>query len=200
MKKPRLLLFDLGNVLVRFLPDRFPKNLGLGTREAQTLYEGGMRELTNKFESGQFSTQEYFSQLRTFFGNRFDVDQLELAFLSVLTDPVPGMEEMVRKATAQLPAALVSNTNEYHFSTISPRVPALGYLPRRYLSYQLGVIKPLPEFYQRVIRNEKISPGEMLFIDDVEENVRRAEQAGMMGYQFSNAEELEKMLVDIGVL
>jgi glucose-1-phosphatase len=200
MKKPRLLLFDLGNVLVRFVPDLFPKNLGIGNREAQTQYEGGMRELTNKYESGQLSTQEYFSLLRAFFGNRFDIQQLELAFLSVLTDPIPGMEEIVRKATAQLPAALVSNTNEYHFSTILPKVPALGYLPRRYLSYQLSVIKPLPEFYRHVIQNEKVAPGEMLFIDDVAENVRCAERAGMVGYQFRSADELEKVFIDLGVL
>ncbi len=200
MKKPRLLLFDLGNVLVRFVPDQFPKSLGLDGRDARAQYDQGMRDLTNQYESGKFSTKEYFLLLRSFFGNRFDVGELEQAFLSVLTDPIPGMEELVRKATAQLPSVLVSNTNEYHFSTVLPRVPALKYLPKRYLSYQLGVIKPLPEFYQYIVRIEKVEPNEMLFIDDVEENLRSAELAGMMGFQFQDAAGLERELINRGVL
>jgi HAD superfamily hydrolase (TIGR01509 family) len=200
MKKPRLLLFDLGNVLVRFFPDRFPQSLGLDLHDARSQYEHEMRNLTNQYEAGKCSTKEYFTSLRSFLGNRFEIKELEQAFLSVLTDPIPGMEELVREASARVPSALVSNTNEYHFSTVLPRVPALKYLPKRYLSYQLGVLKPLPEFYQHVIRNEKVTAHEMLFIDDVEQNVKSAEQAGMVGYQFRDAAGLEKELATLGVL
>jgi putative hydrolase of the HAD superfamily len=200
MKKPRLLLFDLGNVLVRFVPEQFSKSLGLDDQESRNRYGEGVRDLTNQYESGKFSTKEYFSLLRSYFANRFDVEELEQAFRSVLTDPVPGMEELVRRATAQLPSALVSNTNEYHFSSVLPRIPALKFLPKRYLSYQLGIIKPRSEFYQYIVRNEKVQPNEMLFIDDVEENLRSAEQAGMVGFQFRDAEGLEKELVDLSVL
>jgi HAD superfamily hydrolase (TIGR01509 family) len=200
MKRPRLLLFDLGNVLVRFFPDRFPQFLGLDLRDARSQYELEMRNLTNQYEAGKCSTEEYFASLRSFMENRFEIRELEQAFLSVLTDSIPGMEELVRNASARVPSALVSNTNEYHFASVLPKVPALKYLPKRYLSYQLGVIKPLPEFYQHVIRNEKVAPHEMLFIDDVEQNVKSAEQAGMVGYQFHDAKELEKELVKLGVL
>lgn len=200
MTKPGLLLFDLGNVLVRFEPDRFSAALGLGSQDSQNQYEGSVRDLTNRFEAGKCSTSEYFSSLREFLHNRFDLRTLETGFLSVLTDPIPGMENLVRNATAQLPSALVSNTNEYHFSSVLPRVPALQYLTKRYLSYQVGVIKPSPEFYQYIVRHEKVQPKEMLFIDDVTENVEAARQAGMMGYQFRNAEELELTLRDLKVL
>jgi HAD superfamily hydrolase (TIGR01509 family) len=200
MTKPRLLLFDLGNVLVRLDLDRFSKSLGLDTRDARNHYGSGVRELTNQYEIGKCSTREYFSSLRSFLGNRYDVNVLEEAFMSVLADPMPGMENLVRRATAQLPAALVSNTNEYHFSRVLPRIPALNYLPKRYLSYQLGALKPFPEFYHSIVRNENVKPNEMLFIDDVVENVDAAERAGMAGYQFRNATELENLLMNLGVL
>jgi putative hydrolase of the HAD superfamily len=110
------------------------------------------------------------------------------------------MEEVVREATARVPAAVVSNTNEAHFSSVLPRVPALRYLPKRYLSYQIGVIKPSQEFYQFILRNEKVQPNEMLFIDDVRQNISAAEQAGMAGYQFDGAEQLRNHLKTLGVL
>ena len=110
------------------------------------------------------------------------------------------MEGLVRRASAALPSALVSNTNALHFSTIEPKVPALRCLPKRYLSYELGVVKPLPEFYQAIVQKENAKPGEMLFIDDVEENIAAAERAGMVGFQFDGAKRLEDHLQSVGVL
>ncbi len=200
MTKPQLLLFDLGNVLVQLDLDQFSKSLGVDIHNARNHYGQGVRELTNKYEAGRCSTKEYFSSLRSFLDNRFDVTALQKAFQSVLTDPMPGMEDLVRRATAQVPAVLVSNTNEFHFTDVLPRVPALNYLPKRYLSYQLHALKPFPEFYQYIIRHENVEPNEMLFIDDVEENVEGARMEGMAGYQFRNAAGLEKVLINFGVL
>jgi len=200
MIQPRLLLFDLGNVLVRFEPDRFSRSLGLNVQSAQNHYGKGVREITNLYESGRYSTDEYFLSLRSFLKERFDIPELKKAFLSVLTDPIPGMEDLVRRATGRLSSALVSNTNEFHFTTILPRVPALKYLPKRYLSYEIGAIKPSPEFYECIKRKEDIEADEMLFIDDVEENIVAAEHAGMVGYLFDGMERFGCHLKEIGVL
>lgn len=200
MKKPRLLLFDLGNVLIQLDLERFSKTLGIDTQDARNHFGQGLRVLTDQYESGKCTTEEYFSSLRSFFVDRFDIASLEKAFGSVLTNPMPGMEDLVRRATAKLPSALVSNTNEYHFSSVLPRVPALQYLPKRYLSYQMRALKPFPDFYEYIIRNERVAPNEMLFIDDVEQNVKGAEQAGMVGYQFRDAAGLEEALIGLGVL
>ncbi len=200
MSTPQLLLFDLGNVLVKFEPDLFSKSLGLGLDNTQSHYESSMRELTNRYEAGKVSTSEYFASLREFLRNKYDLQTIEQAFLSVLTDPIPGMEDLVRRVTARMPAAVVSNTNETHFSSVLPRVPALRYLPKRYLSYQVGYIKPSEEFYQYIIRNEQVPPRDMLFIDDVRDNIVAAEKAGIPGFQFSGAEGLRHHLETIGVL
>jgi len=199
MTKPRLLLFDLGNVLVRFEPEKFSLALGFNATKGQIHYESGVRELTNRYESGKTTTDEYFNALRDFLKNQFEIPLLESAFLSVLTDPIPGMEELVRNATKRLPSALVSNTNELHFSSVLTRVPALKYLPKRYLSYRIGAIKPSAEFYEHIIKDEDVKPGEMLFIDDVAANVAAAEKAGMVGFLFNSAERLEDYLKHVGV-
>jgi glucose-1-phosphatase len=200
MTRPRLLLFDLGNVLVRFIPDRFSESLGLDMNDVRNTYEGPVRELTNRYESGGFTTDEYFSRLGAMFGNRFGIDRLKKAFGSVLPEPIPGMEDLVRRAAQKNPCAVVSNTNEYHFSDVLPRTPALKYLPKRYLSYQIGATKPSEKFFEHVIRNETVSPGEMLFIDDVLQNVEAARKTGMAGYQFDGAEGLRNHLKTLRVL
>jgi HAD superfamily hydrolase (TIGR01509 family) len=200
LKTPRLVLFDLGNVLVRYYPERFWKTLGLDADGAKAPFEQGVRKVTVQYESGECSTEEYFRSLGAAFDGRCEAAMLLRAFESVLTDPIPGMEELVRKVAERVPSALVSNTNDYHLNKILPKVPALAYLPKRYVSYQLHVMKPLPGFYEQVIRNESVDRDEMLFIDDVEDNVTGAVQAGMIGYQFRNTGELETLLIERGIL
>jgi HAD superfamily hydrolase (TIGR01509 family) len=185
---------------VRYNPGLFWKLLGLDADGARMPYEQGVRDLTVRYESGDCSTEEYFKSLGNIFGGRYEESMLVDAFSSVLTDPIPGMDDLVRRVTQRVSAALVSNTNDYHFNNILPKVPALACLPKRYVSYQLHVMKPLPGFYESVIRNERVAPDEMLFIDDVGENVAGAARAGMGGCQFRNTGELETLLIERGIL
>src|SRR5574337_1308051 len=106
MNKPQLLLFDLGNVLVQLDLDRFSKVLGIDPADAENHFGKGLRILTDQYERGIRTTNEYFESLRSNFENRFDVVTLEKAFESVLTDPMPGMEHLVHRVTTKLPAAL----------------------------------------------------------------------------------------------
>jgi len=199
MTKLSLVLFDLGNVLVRFTPDQFWKSLGLVDSERRQ-YEHSVRRLSIRYESGNCSTEEYFNSLGSVFGNRFDRERLIKAFESVLTDPIPGMEDLVRRVSAKIPSALVSNTNEHHYTSSVRTIPSLRFLPKHYVSYELHVMKPAAAFYEYVIRDSKNAPSACLFIDDMEENVVGAWAAGMEAIRFQNAGQLEQDLTRLGVL
>jgi len=110
------------------------------------------------------------------------------------------MQDIVSRATQRVSTALVSNTNEFHYNYCTEAIPAMKMLPRHYLSYKLGVMKPRPEFYSKVLDAEQRNPHETLLIDDVEENVKGAEKAGLVGILFKNADELEKKLKEQKVI
>lgn len=199
MTKPGLVLFDLGNVLVRFTPDQFWKSLGLADSERRQ-YEQSVRVLSIQYESGDCATEEYFNSLVSVLGNRFDRERLLRAFESVLTDPIPGMEDIVRRVSAKIPSALVSNTNEHHYNFSVRTISSLRFLPKHYVSYELHVMKPAAPFYEYVIRDSNNSPSACIFIDDMEENVVGARAAGMEAIRFHDAGQLEQDLTRLGVL
>ena len=64
----------------------------------------------------------------------------------------------------------------------------------RYYSCRLGVAKPAPEAFRRVISDLGAQPGEMLFIDDRAENTRAARDLGMRTITFTSAGELDRAL------
>jgi HAD superfamily hydrolase (TIGR01509 family) len=199
MTKPGLVLFDLGNVLVRFTPDRFWKSLGLSEPERRQ-YEQPVRAQYFQFESGHCSFEEHIKSLGTIFANQFEKEILIRAFESVLTDPIPGMEDLVKRVSAKVPSALVSNTNGHHYAYSVRTVPGLRYLPKHYVSYELHVMKPAPAFYEYVLLDSNISASNCIFIDDVEENVVGAQRAGMKAILFQDAVQLEQDIMRLGVI
>jgi HAD superfamily hydrolase (TIGR01509 family) len=61
-------------------------------------------------------------------------------------------------------------------------------------------MKPAHGFYDVIINDQKIDPSEMLFIDDIAENVNAAKNAGMQAVKFENPGQLKDILKTLGVL
>jgi HAD superfamily hydrolase (TIGR01509 family) len=55
-------------------------------------------------------------------------------------------------------------------------------------------MKPAHGFYDAIINDQKIDPFEMLFIDDIAENVNAAKNAGMQAIRFEGVEKLNASL------
>ena len=198
MKKIRLVLFDLGNVLVRFTPESFWQELGLGESQ-RAPFVNPVKETADRFECGKVKTGEFFDDLEQVFGGQFRRERIRRAVASVLTDPIAEMEPLVARVTQRCETALVSNTNEFHYRYCAAAVPALKMLPKHYLSYKLGVMKPDRAFYSHVLENARHKPDETLFVDDVPENIRGAEECGMKAVLFTQAVELERKLSSLNM-
>jgi epoxide hydrolase-like predicted phosphatase len=67
-------------------------------------------------------------------------------------------------------------------------------------SADVGVVKPDPRIYQAALEALKVKPVECIFIDDSSENVVGAEKLGIKGIVFQNAVQLEKELINQGLI
>jgi putative hydrolase of the HAD superfamily len=128
--------------------------------------------------------------LQSVFGRRFNVEQLEQAFANIIQEPVDGMMDIVKRVSREHRTALVSNTNEIHYKISLKKFDVLSVLHKHYLSHKMRVMKPAQGFYDAIINDQKIDPSEMLFIDDIAENVNAAKNAGMLAIRFEGAEKL----------
>jgi putative hydrolase of the HAD superfamily len=200
MKKIRVVLFDLGNVLVQLDLPGFWRSLGSDGEDARPERKDRTTALANEYESGTIGTDEFRRRFQSMYSDRFTPDQLESAFLSVLPNPMEDMDRLVQRVARSHELALVSNTNPLHFRLCMGIVPALKHFHRFYLSYELRVLKPNDGFYKGVIEGEGRDPGELVFIDDLEENVEGAKRAGMKGLLFTGKSDLETSLSQLGVL
>lgn len=66
-------------------------------------------------------------------------------------------------------------------------------------SHHLGVRKPDPAFYQRLLQRINHPPAACLFVDDLVDNCAGAEAAGMLAHHFDGVDELASRLRAEGV-
>jgi putative hydrolase of the HAD superfamily len=200
MGQIKTVLFDLGNVLAVIDFHKFWSSLGFLRPEDIAPFADGYTSWTRQFECGFVSTNEYLTGLQSVFGRRFNAEQLEQAFANIIQEPVDGMMDIVKRVSREHRTALVSNTNEIHYKVSLEKFDVLGILHKHYLSHKMYVMKPAHDFYDAIINDQKIDPPELLFIDDIAENVNAAKSAGMQAVKFDNPAQLEEILKTLRVL
>jgi putative hydrolase of the HAD superfamily len=198
MKSDRVVLFDLGNVLVQIHPEAFAKTLGISENERQ-VYRPSVIAATRRYEQGELTTDDFFEDLGGIFQGRFDRSLLEKAMRNVIGQPVPNMAELLRKTTSVADVALVSNTNEIHFEHCRRNFTFLSLIPRYFLSWEMRVLKPDAGYYARVLRDLDLPADRAIFIDDLPENIDGATKAGMLGIVFTGTEDLNQKLKELGI-
>ncbi len=92
---------------------------------------------------------------------------------------------------------LASNTDPIHFQSAVERFPVLKNFGQRFLSYEMGLLKPDPDFYRHVLRMIGSPATDCIFIDDRPENVKSALSVGMSSFNFVGVSQLESDLSNV---
>ena len=208
MNKPKIVLFDLGNVLVHVHPEAMLQTLGIDSPENRERFSRPIIDIVRPYERGEESTEQFLQRLQKLLTGgesearpcNFDQEKIKQAMLTIIGKPIDGMEEVVKQVAARVPIALLSNTNPLHYELCRQNLPALRWIPRHFLSYQLGALKPLREIYEKVARVVGVPPPDILFIDDAEPNIAGAQAAGMKTILFRNVGGIEKQLSEMRLL
>lgn len=176
---PRVLLFDLGGVIVDFRGAEGADAMTKGAHGLDYCRANWWRlpEL-DLLERGRLAP-EFFADafIREW---RLDLDRAGFlnGFKHWVTRVFDGAPGALKGLGARHRLACLSNVNAVHWE----RCRELGVaelFDDCFLSHELGLRKPEPEIYVRVAAALDVAPSEIFFFDDVEANVDAAIAAGM---------------------
>lgn len=195
-------LFDLGRVLVNIDFDAFPNTLGLFTPESRRPYEAKIVPLILRHEVGQITVNEFLEGLHAAFDGRFGRELLRQAWDAIICEQNEVIVPLFDEVSARCRTAVLSNTSETHWEKALAVAPLLARIPVEFhfTSFQIGAAKPGRSIYEHAIRTLQSNPEEIVFVDDLEENIRGAEQCGMRGIVFRSPEQTRQELKNVGVL
>ena len=202
----RNIVFDLGGVIMTICQDeaikRF-KSIGLKNVE-NYLNPYTQTDIFGDIEEGKISAEQFREKLSELIGKEVTYEECKFAWLGYRQDVPLRNLDILRKLKVQgYKLILLSNTNPFMMSWgLSGEFDGNGnslesYFDSLYLSYKLGVMKPNKKIFQYIIDNEKIQPGESLFIDDGERNINTARLLGFKTLCPINGEDWTKELIEL---
>lgn len=200
----RNIVFDMGNVIIRFQPSMFMDRAGIADPEDRRLI---MNELFLSVEWAQMDagtlTEETAEPLiLSRIPDRLKDQVRDLLYnWSRPGDTVPGMESLVRRLKAEgYGIFLLSNASKAQHR-YWPLIPVSSLFDGKLVSCDVGIVKPNPGIYKLFTDSFSLVPEECLFIDDATANAAAAIACGWQGIVFhGDTPELERKLLEKGIV
>ncbi|MFI6402493.1 HAD family hydrolase [Streptomyces sp. NPDC050548] len=149
------------------------------------------------YDAGHQSAPEYWTAVLRRLSRPVDADTIEelrrtdIDSWSRVDD---SMVAYVQSLRAVAEVALLSNIPSDHADAFLAAQPWLHRLDHVAFSGKIGAAKPDPAAFEHCVVALRATPGDFLFVDDREENVRAARAVGMDGHVFTDREELAAVI------
>ncbi|HVT45583.1 MAG TPA: HAD family phosphatase [Thermoanaerobaculia bacterium] len=196
-------VFDLGNVLIRLAYERVVAAIcaqaSLGRDDLVELLEraGGYRDL----ERGIVTFEEFHRFLCDSAGFQGNVLTLRRIWTDFFAGPVEGIEDVLERVRARHRVAFLSNSNEVHAEVI-PKL--FAFLFERgdvfIFSHEQKTAKPDLLIYQKMLQLLGVKAEEIVYVDDLQENVIAARELGISAFRFRGSADLLRSLEEHGIL
>ena len=152
------------------------------------------------WQEGRLSPHEWHRQFGQRFGSDLDFDAFRAAWnRALLPEPILP-DTLLQQLARSFRLAVVSNTDPFHVAHLEANFPFMRHFPLRLYSCGVGACKPDPVIYKEALNSCRAQAHEVLFIDDLAENVAGAERLGIAGIVFESAAQLERELAARGLL
>lgn len=191
MKNSRIknIVFDLGDVIlnidVPLASSSFGKLSGREQHEILTLFKE--KELFRLFETGLVDEDAFRNMIRELLEfPDWSEEIIDTAWNSLLLDIPPARIELIQELSRNYRLFLLSNTSSIHIKQVNKILHAATGIEKLdelfekvYLSYEMGIMKPDPAIYLRVLEESDLIAEETLFLDDNADNITAASKLGI---------------------
>jgi putative hydrolase of the HAD superfamily len=188
-KQYKNIIFDLGNVLLEWNPQRFLKELELPSHFMDVFHsllwathDGG---LLSRAELVEKLPPQYDKEVFASCVNRI------APFLTPISEMIETLHEVRRNGyktyiLSNMPKEMHEELRELH--------DFFEHFDGQVYSYEVKAIKPQPQIYQALINNYGLKEHESVFIDDLEMNIRAAKDLGIEGIVCKNPAQVRSEL------
>jgi putative hydrolase of the HAD superfamily len=197
----RVIIFDLGNVIVNFdhmsICTKLSKHSAFEPdRIYDIIFNSG---LETSFDKGMISPENFYSRVKKEAQLEIDKDSFKEIWTKIFTLN-PEIEELISSLKNKYRLLCLSNTNSWHFEYCMQKFHVLKLFDSFILSYEVGKTKPDSTLFEEAIKKAATLPDECVYIDDVPEFVETANKLGMHGIHFKTVRKLKKELSDLNII
>lgn len=191
-------VLDFGNVIAFFSHARAASNLAslalapVDSREIHAFCFGS--PLDHAFERGQVSSSHFRDQVRQKFAIRATDQEFDTAFADIFQIN-PAVDAWLDRLKREGPLLLLSNTTPLHSDWFLRQFAnSLAKFDHLVLSHAVGNRKPEAEIFHHCQKLAGLPAGQMVLVDDLEDNIAGARNQGWRGVLYHPQVALEQVL------
>ncbi|MCX7565709.1 HAD family phosphatase [Sulfitobacter sp. F26169L] len=198
---PTAVIFDIGNVLIEWQPERF-FDAEIGEERRRAMFANvDLHGMNDRVDTGENFTTVITQTAKK---NPQWADEIMLWHDRWLDMASPAIDHSVRLMKAlQVKGVPVFSLTNFGIQTYEIAARKYGFLhefDRDFISGHMGVIKPDPLIYEMLEQTSGLSGGNLLFTDDRTDNIAAAEARGWQTHLFESPKGWADRLVAAGLL
>lgn len=194
-------IFDVGNVLIEWQPERAYDQLIGEDRRKQMFAELDLHDMNNDIDLGAPFKERIYAFAEENPKWRDEIHMWHDNWFDMATPAIDHSWRLLRALRANgIPVFALSNFGVENWPPAVEVYPVLGEFDREYVSGRMGHVKPFNRIYEMVEEDCQIEPDRLIFTDDREDNIATAQARGWKTHLFDGAQGWADRLVAEGLL
>ena len=194
--------FDLGNVILDFDHDigfrRVERLVGVSPETVKkAIFDSGLED---RFETGLVDSDEFHAEFCQTTKCKIDKHDLLIAVSDIFTPKLEIFPLIAQLRVVNFPIGILSNTCQAHWEFLHSKFAIFRHcFSPLILSYEVNSMKPDRKIYERAIEMAGCRVNKCFYVDDKQENVDAAIEAGMDAVLFQSGSHLIQAIQRRGV-
>ncbi len=201
MTTPEAVIFDIGNVLIEWNPERYyDSRIGREARE-RMFAEVDLHGMNDKVDAGGLFRETIYETAENHPAWAEQIRWWHDHWIDIASPTIDHSIALLRALRAKgVPVFALTNFGIYSFAYAQTQYDFLNEFDRPYVSGHMGVIKPDPRIYEMVEADCGLAPERLLFTDDRADNIAAAQARGWQTHHFDGPQGWARRLVEAGLL
>ena len=203
MKKSKIIIFDLGGVILNInYQNTINSFKSLGMLNPNLFYsKNNQSEIFNLIETGKISSKKFLSELQKN-TKKGTIEDIKDSWNAMLLDLPPGRLNLLNNLRNTHKLFLLSNTNDIHINALISNLGRKKWeyfcslFNKIYFSHEIKVKKPDLKAFELILNEQKIEPKDILFIDDTYQHIKSAQKLGINCHHLKETEDITTLFLD----
>ncbi|MBE1285123.1 MAG: HAD-IA family hydrolase [Rhodobacteraceae bacterium] len=194
-------VFDIGNVLIEWRPERF-YDAAIGEDRRRAMFaEVDLHGMNDLVDRGHHFTETIYDWAEKYPEWRNEIRMWHDNWLDLATPQIPHSVRLMRALRRQgTQTFILSNIGIQTWDLAVGRYPFLAEFDRAYVSGYMKTAKPDADIYAQVERDCGLAPERLIFADDRQDNIDTAAARGWKTHLFTDPQGWADRLVVEGLL
>ncbi|MFK7867804.1 MAG: HAD-IA family hydrolase [Roseobacter sp.] len=198
---PKAVIFDIGNVLIEWQPERF-YDATIGPERRQAMFaEVDLHFMNERVDRGEHFTRTIYETAEEYPAWRDEIRMWHDRWIDMASPVIDHSVRLMKALQAKdIPVFSLTNFGVESYDFAATHYPFLQEFDRDFISGHLKITKPSASIYEVVEQQSGLNGADLIFTDDRTDNIDAAQARGWQTHLFEGPQGWANRLVETGLL